>query len=242
MTGSLRNLALVTLGHGPRPEYDALFARRLAAAGLTPVIRSYHILDGLTPEAIGGLAAANDEPAILSRVRDDQGEVANRALARDKLLPLIEAALDWAEADGADASAICVAEHLRLRPRPRPALLPFALLAARLHELASGDEPVALVAYGERQRVQQAETWETFGRIVRERQRFLTAQADAGRLLREIRDAGVRLGAVLAFAYAVSDDASAEAFDRAQDDTGCTILLPIRVTTEALVRMSGGTA
>ncbi len=239
---TLDTLALVTLGHGPRPEYETLFARFLAEAGLAPAIRAYHILDGVGRDAIAAMAADASEPAILSRVREAAGVVANRALSRQRLLPLIEAAIDSAEADGADMTVICVAEYLPLRERPAPALLPFTLLAARLGALADADEPIALCAYGDRQRVQQAETWEQVGGFAGTRLRFFTADADAPRLLGEVRAAGARLGAVLAFAYATSDDASMEAFDMAQAEAGCTILLPIRVTVDAIVHGAGAAA
>jgi len=236
---TLATLGLVTLGNGPRPEYEALFSSSLAAAGLTPTLRSYHILDALAPPAVAALAAAPDEPAILSRVRGADGTVVNQALARRKLMPLIEAAIDGAEADGADATVVCVAEYLPLRERPRPALLPFSLLAARLGALAGPDEPVALCAYGDRQRVQQTETWASFGGLAAPRLRFFTAVPDAARLIADIRAAGIRYGAVLAFAYAISDAASIEAFDNAQAAAGCTVLLPIRVTVEAIARRAG---
>lgn len=234
----LATLGLVTLGHGPRPEYETLFATSLAAAGLTPAIRACHILDALTPAAIAGLAAAPDEPAILSRVRAPDGTIANRALSRAKLMPLIEAAIDAAQAE-ADATVVCVAEYLPLRRRARPALLPFALLAARLAALAGPAQPIALCAYGDRQRAQQTETWAEFGGVARERLRFFTAAPDAARLVADIRAAGIRYGAVLAFAYAISDAASIEAFDAAQQAAGCTILLPLRVTVDALARDAG---
>ncbi len=237
---ALANLALVTLGHGPRPEYEAMFSASLAAAGLSPAIRAYHILDALAPAAIAGLAAAPAEPAILSRVRGPDGVVANRALSRARLMPLIEAAIDAAAADGADATVVCVAEYLPLADRPRPALLPFGLLARRLRALAAPDEPVALCAYGDRQRAQQTETWAAFGGIAAPRLRFFTAVPDAAALIAGIKAAGIGYGAVLAFAYAISDAASLEAFDAAQAATGCTVLLPIRVTVEALAQGAGG--
>lgn len=231
---SLNTLALVTLGQGPRPEYEILFGRCLKPFGLSPDIVSFHVLDGLTSQALADLEAKSCEPAILSRVRDERGETVSRPYSRDRMLPLVDEAVRSGRRAGADAVVICVAEHLDIAASDFPVLLPFEIMASRIRNLAEGDEKVALIPYGERQRGQQIAAWQDHGGVSSDRLVFVPADPDPVRLVADIKAKGARLGAVLAFAYATSDGVSLDAFDEAQKDAGCEILLPIRETVNRL--------
>lgn len=227
------NVHLVTLGNGPRPEYETIFLRELTALGLNPVLTITHILDPLGLEAIETFAASDGEPAILSRVRDANGIVANRPLSRAALVPLIEAAIDDGQ-DRADVTVVCVAEYLPLRQRDHRVILPFAVIVERLHALTDASKPIALCPYGDRQRDQQIQTWTENGGFAAERLRFVLVADDPDAMIAAIVEEGAHHGAVLAFAFATEDHDLLARFDAAQQEKGCTILLPFRETIRAI--------
>lgn len=227
------NVHLVTLGNGPRPEYETIFLRELTELGLNPVLTITHILDPLALEAIEALTASDGEPAILSRVRDAEGVVANRPLSRAALVPLIEAAIDDGQ-DHADVTVVCVAEYLPLRQREHRVILPFTVMVQRLHALTNVNEPIALCPYGDRQRDQQIQTWTEDGGFAAKRLRFVLAVNDPDAMIAAIIEEGAHHGAVLAFAYATEDPDLLARFDAAQQETACTILLPFRETIRAM--------
>lgn len=227
------SLHLVTLGNGPRPEYETIFQRDLEALGFEPSIVSTHILDALSLPEIDLLSAQDGEPAILSRVRGVDGTLGNRPLSRAGLVPLIEAAIDDRE-NTVDATVICVAEYLPLRTRARNAILPFTVMVERLHALTDDGEPVALCPYGDRQRIQQIQTWTENGGLASERLRFVPAINEPEEMIASILSEKARFGAVLAFAYATEDAELLARFDAAQASAGCTIVLPFRETIKKI--------
>lgn len=160
-------LGLVSLGQGPRPEYDTLHRRLFAGLGLAIEPVSRHVLDGLSAAEIDALAAVDDEPAIHCNVRGP-GERPSplgpdwhaRWLGRDRLLPHLQRCVDELEADeGVAATICCVAEPfpdhgLRTgRPLIFPADVMLAHAAARA--ATAPGMTLGLIAHGDRQRTQQ---------------------------------------------------------------------------------------
>jgi hypothetical protein len=159
-------LGLVSLGQGPRPEYDLLHRRLFAGLGLAIEPVSRHVLDGLSASEIAALAADPAEPAIHCNVRGPGttpsplgSDWHARWLGRDRLLPHLQRCVDELENAGVAATICCVAEPFpdhglsTRRPLVFPADVMLAHAAARA--ATAPGMVLGLIAHGDRQRSQQ---------------------------------------------------------------------------------------
>ncbi|MBF9235493.1 AroM family protein [Microvirga alba] len=169
-------IGLITLGQGPRPEYERLHGALFGELGIDVRLVSRHVLDGLSPDQIDALEARDGEPAINSNLHGDGPTPSplgrgwtTKWISRSKLVPLIQAAIDAFERDdGVDVTLCCVAEEFpeACFRSQRPFVLPSAIMMSYPQVLAATrpDATIGLVVYGDRQREQQkagfaAKTW-----------------------------------------------------------------------------------
>ncbi|GAB6858773.1 AroM family protein [Microbacterium xylanilyticum] len=97
-------LGLVTIGQAPRVDVTPDIAPLLA--GVELVERG--ALDELDDEGIAALAPAEGEKVLVSRLRDGGMAV----LSEERMLPLVQAAIDRVVADGAGAVLLLCTGHL----------------------------------------------------------------------------------------------------------------------------------
>ncbi len=111
-------IGLITLGQGPRPEFERLHHRLFRTLGLEVDIVSRHALDGIENAELQRLEASGGAPAIHSNIRGPGGFASPlgdgwsaRWIDRDKLVPLVQTCIDeLEEADKVDVTICCVAE------------------------------------------------------------------------------------------------------------------------------------
>ncbi|TDE94149.1 AroM family protein [Occultella glacieicola] len=94
----MTTLALITIGQAPRTDVTGEVLPLLPA----DVVREYGALDGLDAAQIADLAPRPGESALTSRLRDGGSAVFAHAAA----VPLLQAAVTRAEADGADLTLL----------------------------------------------------------------------------------------------------------------------------------------
>lgn len=159
-------LGLMSLGQGPRPEYELLHKRLFAGLGLVVEPVSRHVLDELTTNEIEALAATADEPAIHCNLHGAGATPSPlgpdwhaRWLGRDRLLPHMQRCIRELEAEGVAATICCVAEPFPEhglasgRPLVFPADVMLAHAAARA--ATAPEMTLGLIAHGDRQQTQQ---------------------------------------------------------------------------------------
>lgn len=160
-------LGLISLGQGPRPEYELLHRRLFAELGLAIEPVSRHVLDGVPAAALDALTATPDEPAIHCNLHGPGTTPSPlgpgwhaRWLSRDRLLQHVQRCIDTLEANENVAATICcVAEPFpghNLRSR-RPLILPADVMLAYAAARAATDPEMTLglITHGDRQRTQQ---------------------------------------------------------------------------------------
>lgn len=124
-------LALITIGQSPRSDLNEEMAAQLPAG--SEVIES-GALDELDAAGIAALAPAPGEALLTSRLRDGGSAV----FAHRHAVPLVEAAIERAEAAGADASLLlCSGDFPPLR-HSRPLFLTERLAHDAVRGLLSG--------------------------------------------------------------------------------------------------------
>ena len=117
----MQRVGLITIGQSPREDIVASMFD-----GSSPVHLIEHgALDNLSPDEIQRLAPEPGELPLVSRLRDGTEVV----IAKERLMPHLQSAVDRAEADGASLAVIlCTGEFKQLHPSI-PAIYPDRVLS-----------------------------------------------------------------------------------------------------------------
>jgi protein AroM len=181
----VQTIALVTIGQSPREDIvDSMYA------GATPArLIECGALDTLESDEIAELRPRDGEHPLVSRLRDGSEAV----IAKERLMPHMQAAVDRAVRDGATLAVIlCTGEFTQLSI-PVPAIYPDRVLAHVVEAvLPAGTVGVLLPHAGQMATMRQKWTTSTrtfAGSVVSP----YTARDELARQAQELRQAGAQL-------------------------------------------------
>lgn len=205
-------IGLITLGQGPRPEYQRLHTTLFHSLGCKTSITMRHALDGLSSGQLDELEAAPEAPAIHCNVHSNIGMTSPlgddwtaRWIDRQKLVPRVQDCIDRLEnEEDVETMILCVAEEFpagSFRSR-RPLVMPFqAMLGyAEMLALTKSDAIIGILVYGPRQLAQQRATWASRSWARNLRIEFAETAGDPLAAATRLRVAGPDL--VMVWAYA----------------------------------------
>lgn len=210
--------ALLYIGQTPREDITSP-----VRSGLPPEteVREYGFLDGASAEELDALRADEDEPCLVTRLRDGQSVT----LSEKRLLPYARRALKRAEAEGAEIAVLmCTGEF-----PPLGGSIP--LLTA--HQLTHGRDdlplPLGVVAPEKRQEEQMRKWWGRTGPMLD----FASPYGAAER----IAEAAERLTSLGARAICLDCMGySEEQAELVAQRTGLPVFTPRRAVTQAIAR------
>lgn len=144
-------IAGITVGQSPRTDMTCDLITKLAD---TLELVEYGALDGMTLEDVEReLAPAPGEEVLVSRMRDGR----QATFSGDKVVPLVQAKIDEAEADGCRAVIVlCTGSFPELRHNV-PLVFPQPLLHSCARALAGGRRVAVMVP--EASQAEQAREW-----------------------------------------------------------------------------------
>lgn len=171
MSQSPLKIGFVSLGQGPRPDLESLHERLFAVHGLSIVPVWEHVLDGMTDAELRAMEAAAEMPAIRALHHSGAGKRdvgppdMNTWFDREALTARLGDAIAQLEEQGVALTIVCAAEMLpalNVRSR-RPVIFPAYAMAGQAEMLARTlpEARIGLIVYGDRQRRQQFEGWQT---------------------------------------------------------------------------------
>lgn len=143
-------LGCVTIGQAPRVD---------VVPDIEPLLTGVHIiergaLDDVGVEEIAALAPAPGHPALVSRLRDGGSAV----LDEERMVPLVQDAVDAVVADGADAVLVLCTGHLPSLQAPVPVYTAERLARGAASTLV-GDDALGVLAPTPRQVDDIAARW-----------------------------------------------------------------------------------
>ena len=164
-------LGLVITGQGPRNEYVRYHRNLMWELGVDVEIKIRNAMDGLSREEIRAMESKPGERYVASHIHEPgaigasrMGPGWGRVFTDDKpLIPLFQNCLDSLEAEGVDATILCLAEEYPLDAfnSKRPFLVPWLVMTEwlRVSTMGMAEPKVGIMIPDEEHREEDAATW-----------------------------------------------------------------------------------